>query len=250
MKTFIICFVLAVSTSLVSAEVQLQFKDGRTLTWSEYTEENDSYCTSKAGGIFCVPKSDVVSVKEVKEEFPEATIITPQPRSAEEKERDRNNFVKERLIRERAEAESAACHQMAEEIQSLAGSGNIIKSMYAIAQAKLYQCRCIDKLKNCHLVSPSTVAAPAGNDIYRSSLSDRQSKNCSADVDCGIGYACVKQPYNLSGICMRTVNEFGNPTYSLPSLDRGHIKSEGDCQWDTDCPIGFRCDLKYKTCVK
>ena len=148
MKPFVICLFLVVSTSLVYAEVQLNLKDGRTLTWSEYTEEGGSYCTWKAGGQICIPKKDIVSIKEMEEHFPGATVIAPQPRSAEEKEReerDRNNLARER-------AEDAACDQMAQEIHSLSGRG-IVSSMYAIAQAKLYQCRCIDKLKNCHLVS-------------------------------------------------------------------------------------------------
>lgn len=78
----------------------------------------------------------------------------------------------------------------------------------------------------------------------------KHSKTCSSDYDCGIGYACVKEPYNFSGICMQTVNKFGGPTYDLPRLDSVNIKSKGECRFDTDCPIGFHCDFKYKACVQ
>jgi len=51
---------------------------------------------------------------------------------------------------------------------------------------------------------------------------------------------------------MKVVDEFGLPTYDLPKPDSigPNMNPQGDCDFDTDCPIGFRCHHKYKTCVK
>jgi hypothetical protein len=74
--------------------------------------------------------------------------------------------------------------------------------------------------------------------------------DCISNIECGIGFRCVKAPYSTSGACMKLVDEFGIQQYDLPRLDSGLPRLEGDCPFDTDCPIGFRCHMKYKTCVK
>ena len=48
------------------ADVIISLKDGNEFKWQHYTETKDSYCTSRDGGQFCFPKSDVASVKEAK----------------------------------------------------------------------------------------------------------------------------------------------------------------------------------------
>lgn len=75
---------------------------------------------------------------------------------------------------------------------------------------------------------------------------------CSSDFDCGIGSRCVKAPLQSSGRCMKSVDEYGTPTYDLPRTDSvgPNMNLGGDCDFDTDCPIGFRCHRKYKVCVK
>jgi len=77
-------------------------------------------------------------------------------------------------------------------------------------------------------------------------------KDCTSDFDCGIGNRCVKAPLESRGICMKSVDEYGLPKYDTPSIDSigPNMNLEGDCYFDTDCPIGFRCHPKYKTCVK
>ncbi len=75
---------------------------------------------------------------------------------------------------------------------------------------------------------------------------------CSSDFNCPFGYQCVKPPLGSTGQCMKAVNEFGVPTYPMPRMDSvfPNMNMQGDCVFDTDCPIGFRCHPKYKTCVK
>ena len=74
---------------------------------------------------------------------------------------------------------------------------------------------------------------------------------CFSDFDCGIGYKCVKEPYSSNGVCMKSVNEFGIQQYNSPSPNSIYPRYGGDsCNFDTDCPIGFRCDRTYKVCVR
>lgn len=85
--------------------------------------------------------------------------------------------------------------------------------------------------------------------LRHTSVNNIQSNSgCSSDFDCGTGQVCVKKPNNFSGICMNSVNEWGNNTYHSPSLDS--INPRMDYDQCGQCPIGFRCDLKYKVCVK
>jgi len=75
-------------------------------------------------------------------------------------------------------------------------------------------------------------------------------KSCSSDFSCGMGYTCVKQPFKMSGTCMKTVNNYGVRTYNSPSTNSIGVKTSGSCTFNTDCSIGFKCDRKYKECVK
>ena len=54
----------------------------------------------------------------------------------------------------------------------------------------------------------------------------------------------------MEGKCMKAVDEFGVPTYPLPRSDSIMARTERDCYFDTDCPIGFYCDRKYGVCIK
>ena len=50
---------------------------------------------------------------------------------------------------------------------------------------------------------------------------------------------------------MKEVDSFGTPTYRMPkSSSIGIGSADGDCDFNLDCPIGFKCDRKYKVCVK
>ena len=74
---------------------------------------------------------------------------------------------------------------------------------------------------------------------------------CNSDYSCGVGYACVKEPYKTRGECMKTVNEYGIQTFELPSDSSIGPKMSGDgCTFVTDCPIGFRCDRDLEVCIK
>ena len=75
---------------------------------------------------------------------------------------------------------------------------------------------------------------------------------CSSDFQCGAGNKCVKAPLQSQGRCMKAVNKYGVRTFDTPSLDSvgPNMKISGDCRFDTECPVGFRCHPKYKACVK
>jgi len=78
-----------------------------------------------------------------------------------------------------------------------------------------------------------------------------QISGCSSDYSCGIGFKCVKEQFTSNGVCMKAVNEYGTQSYSSPNPNSiGVNLDDHQCTSDTDCPIGFRCDSKYKTCIK
>ena len=75
---------------------------------------------------------------------------------------------------------------------------------------------------------------------------------CTSDFSCGIGYTCVKAPLKSNGECMKSVDEYGARQYNVPDSDSigPNMNLNGQCDFNTDCPIGFRCDRKLKACVK
>lgn len=100
------------------------------------------------------------------------------------------------------------------------------------------------KLNENLTVSPSTF-----HDTTQSKISE---EGCTSDYSCGIGFICVKAPLNDSGVCMKSVNEYGLQQYNMPSLKSVGPNHDlnGQCSFDTDCPIGFKCDRNYKACIK
>ncbi len=55
------------SAGICRADYELRLNDGVTLTWREYSVEGDQYCTRKEFGKFCILKSDVLALKEIKD---------------------------------------------------------------------------------------------------------------------------------------------------------------------------------------
>lgn len=100
----------------------------------------------------------------------------------------------------------------------------------------------------------SQSSLPSYTERYKNSAptSVYSEKECSSDFSCGIGYKCVKAPLKNRGVCMRSVDEYGLRQYSGPNTNSvgPNLNLDGQCQFDTDCPIGFKCDLSYKACVK
>lgn len=82
--------------------------------------------------------------------------------------------------------------------------------------------------------------------------SNTYESSCSSDFSCGLGEKCIKRPGSSSGICMKSVNEYGIQNNDLPNVNSGGLRNfdDKDCNFSTDCPIGFTCDMTYKVCVK
>ena len=86
---------------------------------------------------------------------------------------------------------------------------------------------------------------------FGSISTESYARGCSSDFSCSFGEVCVKAPYKMRGQCMKAVNEYGVKTYQRPrtgSIYSGD--SQGQCRFNTDCPIGFKCDRSLKACVK
>ena len=79
--------------------------------------------------------------------------------------------------------------------------------------------------------------------------------DCYSDFDCGYGNKCVKASgdINITGVCVRPSDQFGNPKpdYSAPQPQPRKVSG---CSFDTDCGIGFSCVKRngqiYGICVK
>jgi len=97
---------------------------------------------------------------------------------------------------------------------------------------------------------PSTNSSTIPENTYTPPIKYKIDNSCSSDYSCGIGFSCVKKPFSSSGVCLKTVNSYGTPTYNMPDLNSIGIKTEGSCLFNTDCPIGFRCNSNLKACVK
>ncbi len=78
------------------------------------------------------------------------------------------------------------------------------------------------------------------------------SAECSSDYSCPYGSRCIKPNFSTTGTCAKVVDNYGTPTYEGPRVDSVAPKtpSKSDCQFDTDCPVGFRCDFKSGACMK
>ena len=86
--------------------------------------------------------------------------------------------------------------------------------------------------------------------LFLSLAAPSWAKTCISDITCGIGNVCVKEPFHGVGTCMKEVDQYGLPTYNSPSDRSLNIPTEGECDFNTDCPIGFFCHKKYKVCIK
>ena len=47
--------------------------------------------------------------------------------------------------------------------------------------------------------------------------------------------------YDWEGQCIKEVDEFGIKNFNEPRNNYGP-KIESSCNFDTDCPLGFKCD--------
>jgi hypothetical protein len=70
------------------------------------------------------------------------------------------------------------------------------------------------------------------------------SAGCLSDYSCQHGERCVKAPYQNRGYCAREVNQYGTPTYSPPDSNSVYPGGQGQCGFDTDCPVGFYCAIQ------
>jgi len=97
---------------------------------------------------------------------------------------------------------------------------------------------------------PSTGSPTTPNSAYTPTSTYTDDSSCSSDYSCGVGFSCIKKPFSSTGVCLKSVNSYGTPTYKMPDPDSIGVKTEGSCTFSTDCPIGFRCDSNLKACVK
>ncbi len=99
----------------------------------------------------------------------------------------------------------------------------------------------------------STLESTNVPQAYQPSYSAPKVQNgCTNDLECGGALKCVKQPLSSSGQCLQPVNNFGTPINTLPNPSSvlPNLSTKGQCQFDTQCPVAFKCEQQLKVCVK
>ena len=249
MKTITITiFLLVFLIASAEAGISLKLKNGNTMEWSNLTEEVDQYCTQKSSGKFCIPQNVVVSIAK-EEENPDAVVIVNKSSDAE-KEASLSELLDSRKKQE--------CEEMWAKIQSTGSEaiqkGSFTKTAEAMSLRRKYNAKCQTPEQNTaynkRMDKTFDNINQQNKQFQQHQITDSNNSGCSSDYSCGIGYKCVKAPFEISGICMKSVNEYGIQKYDLPRTNSINIKSKGDCYFNSDCPIGFLCDAKYKACVK
>jgi hypothetical protein len=91
---------------------------------------------------------------------------------------------------------------------------------------------------------------PASPSIAPLGLSGTASGGCTSDFNCGFGFKCVKQLYKNHGVCLKAVDSYGTPAMSAPSTNSIGVRTAPGCNFNLECPMGFRCDTTLKVCVK
>lgn len=71
--------------------------------------------------------------------------------------------------------------------------------------------------------------------------SSASAQECTSDFSCRFGEKCVKAPYKFTGYCAKVVDQYGLPKFAPPDADSIGPGEDKGCQFDTECPIGFRC---------
>ena len=77
-------------------------------------------------------------------------------------------------------------------------------------------------------------------------------EECSSDSNCKIGNKCVKVPLETVGVCMKSVDKEGLKKRNRRRIDTvgPNLRFQGECNFNFDCPVGLKCDRKYKVCVE
>lgn len=66
---------------------------------------------------------------------------------------------------------------------------------------------------------------------------------CLSDLYCSTGQTCIKKSFEPTGICVKKVDQYGRDDLTLETRKL-------QCNYLSDCPVGFNCDLDYKVCIK
>lgn len=80
------------------------------------------------------------------------------------------------------------------------------------------------------------------------SIKQRDKGGCGSDYDCDFGKVCIKQPYDVQGVCGKSYDEKGSPTYR--KNPDSYKPGSRECDSSLDCPTGFYCDGVYRKCMK
>lgn len=97
---FVVFTILLIVPTMAHADFLLQTKDGKSFTWPNFTLEDNNYCTWNNGGQFCVPLSEIVSIKEVGGDSAPATVSQSGPRNARQVQPSENTTSKGRIVKD------------------------------------------------------------------------------------------------------------------------------------------------------
>lgn len=87
-------------------------------------------------------------------------------------------------------------------------------------------------------------ATQASSPAVRSAETTQRSsgpKSCTGDFSCGIGAACVKNQFESTGTCAKTVDQNGVQTFGPADPASVGVGHPNQCSFNTDCTPGFHC---------
>ncbi len=103
-----------------------------------------------------------------------------------------------------------------------------------------------------HRAAMMAIANALQSSSQQSRRDESQNAGCSSDFECSMGQRCLKNNYAFAGVCVKSVNAYGNQTFNGPqgSSIGPKLPVSTDCKGFGDCPIGFSCDTPSGACIQ
>lgn len=126
-----------VLTAQADEVTKISLKNGNTLTWGTYYEQDNQYCTQKSFGTFCIEKGAVASI-ETEDDNPTGATVIYNKISPEEKMRAEMDY-KESKQRQQDYLRDQECRQLQSQINSVVTGAKLNNAYGSLVNVVLLQ---------------------------------------------------------------------------------------------------------------